>query len=113
MDYINQFVALIDGVKLITLFALIFIDFILGVVVALKEGTFQLSKIGNFINTSVLGLVGGYFIVGAAATFEPQFASVVTATWLLLDATILGFITAKLSKLGVPMPPALGGKTNP
>lgn len=105
MDYINQFIALVNGVKLTTVIALVIIDFILGILVALKEGTFQLSKIANFLNTSVLYYIGGYFLLGMAATCEPGFgAPLVTGAWVLLDATMVGSILGKLKKLGIPVP---------
>jgi hypothetical protein len=108
MDYVKNFIALVDGLKLITILALIVIDLIMGILVAVKEGTFQLSKLGNFLNTSVLYYLGGYFALGAAATFEPSFGTVlVTGAWLALDATMVGYILAKAKKLGLPIPDKL------
>lgn len=108
MDYINQYIALIDGVKLSTIMVLIAVDFILGIIVAIKEGTFQLSKIGNFLNTSVLYFLGGYLFLGVAAVAEPQIGtSLITGAWALLDLTMVGFILAKAKKLGLPIPDKL------
>ncbi len=103
MDYLMQFIAMVNGIKIITIIALIIIDFIMGILVAVKEGTFQLSKIGSFLNTSVLYYLGGYFLLGAAATFEPSFGvTLITGAWLALDLTMVGFILAKAKKLGLP-----------
>jgi hypothetical protein len=107
--YWQTFINLVDGPKLITILALIAIDFILGIIVALKEGTFELSKIANFLNTSVLYFLGGYFLLGLAATFEPAIdTGIVTAAWGLLDLTMIGFILAKAKKLGLPIPDKVG-----
>lgn len=108
MDFVNQFIAMVDGGKILTILILIAVDFVLGVVVAIKEGNFQLSKIGNFLNTSVLYFLGGYLLLGAAATIEPQLGgTMITGAWVLLDATMIGFILAKAKKLGVPIPDVL------
>ncbi len=107
-NYIANFVAMVDGGKLLTILILIAIDFVLGVIVAIKEGNFQLSKVGNFLNTSVLYFLGGYLLLGAAATIEPQLGgTMITGAWVLLDATMVGFILAKAKKLGVPIPDVL------
>lgn len=103
----QQYVALIDGFKLITLVVLILADFVLGVIVALKVGTFQFAKLAQFLNTTVLALMGGYFLVGLVALVEPSFKNIVVAAWGLLDVTLLAGITGKLGALGVPMPKIL------
>jgi hypothetical protein len=102
MDYVNQYLALIDGYKIITILALFAVDFILGIVVAIKEKTFQLSKIANFLNTSVLYFLGGYLLLGVAAVAEPSIGNaLVVGSFALLDATMIGFILAKCKKLGL------------
>ncbi len=103
----QDFIALVDGFKLLTLVVLIMADFVLGVIVALKAGTFQFAKIAQFLNTSVLAMVGGYFIVGVIAVFEPTWANIVPVTWGLMDVALLAGITGKLNALGVPMPKIL------
>lgn len=108
MDYVKQFMALVNGVKIITILVLIAVDFIMGILVAIKEGNFQLSKIGNFLNTSVLWFLGGYLVLGVAAVAEPAIgSSLITGAWVLLDATMVGFILAKAKKLGLPVPDKL------
>jgi hypothetical protein len=103
----NQYVALVDGFKIITLIVLIIADLVLGIIVAAKAGTFKLSKIAQFLNTTVLTLIGGYFIVGFIALVEPSFSAIVIASWALLDITLIGSITGKLGALGIPMPKIL------
>jgi poly-beta-hydroxyalkanoate depolymerase len=105
----TTFVNLVDGAKIVTILILFLVDFILGVVVALKNGTFQLDKIANFLNTSVLYFLGGYLLLGVAAAVEPAINEAwVTAAFALLDATMVGFIIAKLKALGVPIPDQIG-----
>ena len=105
MDYVYSFISLVDGVKLATILVLFLVDFLMGIVVAVKEGTFQLSKVANFLNTSVLYYFGGYLLLGIAATVEPNLGeALVTGAWVLLDATMIGAILAKGKKLGLPVP---------
>lgn len=102
MDYINEYLALVDGVKILTILALFAVDFVLGIVVAIKEKTFQLSKIAEFLNTSVLYFLGGYLLLGVAGVAEPSIGNeLVVGAWILLDATMVGFILAKCKKLGL------------
>ena len=103
MDW-NNYLSLIDGVKLISLAILIIADFLLGVIVAIKTGTFKLNKIASFLNTSVLEMVGGYFVVGAIALAEPSFTAMVTASWAAIDLTLLAEIVMKCKNLGLPIP---------
>ena len=100
----ETFINMVDGVKLTTLAVLIGVDFLLGVIVALKEGSFQFSKLASFLNTSILGYVGGYLLLGVVATVDSNFETAVTAGWVALDATLVAMILAKAKKLGLPIP---------
>ena len=110
MDYFWQtFVNMVDGYKLITILALIAIDFVMGIIIAIKNGEFKLSKIAQFLNTSVLYFLGGYLVLGVAATADSTIGeNVVMAAWALLDATMVGFIIDKAKKLGLPVPDQVG-----
>ena len=101
---LQQYIGLVDGFKMTTLVILILVDFVLGIIVALKAGTFEFSKIANFLNTTILAFVGGYLVVGLVALVHPEFAYLVTAAWGLLDVGLLGGIWGKLGKLGLPVP---------
>jgi hypothetical protein len=108
MDFVNQYLALVDGVKILTILALFAVDFVLGIIVAVKEGNFQLSKIAEFLNTSVLYYLGGYLLLGVAGVAEPSIGNeLIVGAWVLLDATMIGFILAKARKLGLSIPDKL------
>jgi Bacteriophage holin family len=109
----EDYVALVDGFKLLTLAILVVADFILGVIVALKAGTFHFNKLAQFLNTTVLALVGGYFVVGFVALVEPSLKYVVVTCWGILSVALLGGITGKLGALGVPMPEVLSNPSAP
>ena len=101
----EQFISIVDGFKLTVMLSLIGTDFLLGVIIALKTGEFQFSKLANFLNTSVLGFVGGYYILGFVAIGHPELAPAVLAAYAALDASLLAMVIEKLGKLGVPNVP--------
>ena len=99
-----QYIALVDGFKLVTLAILILVDLLLGVIVAIKEGLFKIDKLAQFLNTSVLAYVGGYLLVGLVAVVHTEFSPAVLGAWVILDSTLLAGIWVKLGKLGLPVP---------
>lgn len=101
-DLITQFISLVDGVKLIVLFGLIALDTLTGIFLSITNKTFSLTKIADFLNTSILGLVIGYYAIGIFATIKPEFAFAVPLTWAMIDAKLIADVIAKLRKIGVP-----------
>jgi len=113
MEYINQFIALVDGIKLTTLFASIICNFLTGIAVAIKTHTFELKKIGEFLYTRILPYIVAYFGVGIAAIVDNSWAWAVTAAWGIILATLAGAILTNLKELGInKIPPVLGGKNS-
>ncbi len=100
----NQYVSLVDGCKLITLAVLIIVDLVLGIVVSLKQGTFHFDQVSDYLNTTVLAYVAGYFLVGFVALVHTEFSNIVIAAWGILDLALLAGIWGKLGKLGLPTP---------
>jgi hypothetical protein len=101
MDIIKSYINLVNGYKLITLAILIALDTVLGIIVAIKGKTFKWNKLTSFLNTSVLQLVGGYFLVGIFAVAEPSVSAALIAVWALMDAKLLADIVAKFQALGI------------
>ncbi len=100
MDYVKAYLALVNGFKLTTIFGLITLDFVLGVVVAIFSQTFQWSKLASFLDTSVLSLVTGYLLVGVFAVIEPQYSASVWATWAIIEAKLVADCINKIKTLG-------------
>ena len=111
--FLTNFKALVDGVKLTTLAALILANLILGIAVGIKNSNFNLKELGNFLYTRVLPYVIGYFGVGVLATFDPTWSWAVIGTWGIIDLTLVGAILQNLKDLGVPIPAVLAGGKNP
>lgn len=54
---------------LIILISIIFADFIIGVFVSIKEKTFDINKLPNFIIKSILPYLGGLIILAIASKY--------------------------------------------
>lgn len=90
-----------DGVKVIVLGVLL--NVVLAVAVALRNGTFSLQVLGEFLSEQLLPYVLVYFtfkLFGQSIGFE----WVSTAAWALITAMIGSSIVEKLGELGVPIP---------
>ena len=109
-QYVEQFVALADGMKLSILAAMILANFILGIAVSLYTNTFRLKAVGNFLITRILPYVLGYFAVVIVAVVEPAWEAAVTAVWAIILAALVGAILASLKAMGVHLPDVLAGK---
>lgn len=109
MDYIQQFIGLVDGVKLTLLVAMILCNFITGIAVSIKNKAFNLKEMGDFLLTRVLPYLVGYFGVGILALVENSWTWAVTAVWAIILATLVGAILQNLKELGVTIPSSLGG----
>ena len=109
-QYLEQFVALADGMKLSILAAMILANFILGIAVSFYTKTFRLKAVGNFLITRILPYVLGYFAVVIVAVVEPAWEAAVTAVWAIILAALVGAILASLKTMGVHLPDVLAGK---
>lgn len=65
---------------------------------------FDWRKLANFLQTSVIGMLAGYYIIGLLAVIDPLFKAAVTAAFVLIDTTMVAFIIQKLKDLGLPVP---------
>lgn len=112
MDYIQEFISLVDGVKLTLVMALIIGNFVTGIAVAIKNRTFNLKQMGEFLYTRVLPYVLAYFGVGLVALVDQSWTWAVTVTWGIILATLVGAILQNLKELGIKVPSALRGGSN-
>jgi len=108
----KTFLSLVDSGKILGILFFIVLDWIAGVIVAIKNGTFEFSKIADYLATSVLYLVGGYLVLGAAAAisigsmpvFQPYLVPLVGASWGALTVALIAMFLSKLKELGIPIP---------
>ena len=111
LGYLEYIVELI-GARLMTLFALVAANILLGFAVALKDKVFDWKLVADFYTSDVFPKLIGYFAVviivdlGAAEFMGPELGSAVgsgllTLAWLAVVVAIGGDILAKLAKLGI------------
>lgn len=102
MDYVRQYIALVNGIKLVTIFGLIALDWALGVFEAIISKKFEWNKLADFLDTKVLKLVGGYFFVGVFAFAEPAISTLaITATWGIIEATLIADCINHFKEIGI------------
>ena len=104
MDFIKQFISLVNGTKLLIMVILVGADFLLGVLLALKKGEFSLQKLSGFLETDVLYQLGGYFVSGFVGVVMPQFADIVLLTSSAFIVSMTASALSKIKELGLPVP---------
>lgn len=93
-----------DTSALIGVLVAIGADTLAGILLALVKGTFKLSYIANFVQTSILPYVGGLLVmVLLAATNPAQFDTAFLAAASAVGLKFLGDIVTKLQALGLPV----------
>lgn len=105
--------------QLQTMLGVVALDLLLGVLAALKMGTFNLAYVTNFMRNDVLGKVvpwavldtfaivaGGYNIIISGL----DFTNIAKAAGVAIIAAMVGSILGSLKDLGLlsALPPALG-----
>lgn len=107
-NFLANFWALVDGGKTVTFLILFVVDFLAGVIVAIKAGTFAFNKLANCLSTTVFGLIAGYYLIGLMVTQDPAWQSILVGSYVLIIATMVANIGGKLKKLGLPIPDSIG-----
>lgn len=108
-DLFNQYVALLDGVKISLLMALIVANFLTGIAVAIKTNSFRLKEMGDFLRSRILPYVVAYLGMGIIGVIDSAWAWAVTAVWAVILATLIGAILQNLKELGIKLPDSLTG----
>lgn len=106
MDVIlQQYFNLIGGWKVVSIGVLILVDTILGIILAIKSGTFQWRRVGDFMDTSIVIMFAVYFLVGVVAMAETSYQVIVPSILAIIDGKLLIDIGVKLQKFGVSIVP--------
>jgi hypothetical protein len=98
---------------------LIALDLILGVIAAVRLGTFAVSKVSAFLKDDVLAKVVPWFVIFGFAKFAPSvdvlgidLNQIQTVLWALVLAALTGSLLGSLNDLGVSMPKEIGTGEN-
>ncbi len=108
-EFITQFIALADGVKLSLLAVLVAANFLTGVAVSIYTKTFRLKEVGSFLCTRILPYMVSYAAVCAIAVVEPGWKVAVTVIWGVILLALIGAILTNLKEMGINLPDSLAG----
>lgn len=109
--YIQQFVGLVDGIKLTLLMVLICANFLTGLAVSIKTATFRLKELGLMLRDRILPYILGYMAVAMVALIDQSWQVAVPIVWGLILLTLVGAIIQNLKELGISLPDSLGGNS--
>ena len=83
--------------------ASILVNTALAVAASIRNDDFHLPALANFLWRHLLPYVVAYVSVRITAD-ELGLQAVATATWFIIEASLLGRVAASLHELGVPLP---------
>ncbi len=108
-EFIAQFIALADGVKLSLLAVLIAANFLTGIAVSIYTKTFRLKEVGSFLCTRVLPYLISYIAICVIAVVESSWTVAVTVVWGVILLALIGAILTNLKEMGINLPNSLAG----
>jgi hypothetical protein len=102
-NLVQQYFDLIGGAKIYSILALIAVNIILGIWIAVKNKTFAWNKIANFMGTDVLMMFGGYLILGIVGMAEEVVKPIVIVALVAINTKLLADVLNKIKALGLPV----------
>lgn len=99
LHVIQSFLAPKVLVTLETVLGLILADFIFGVLVSLRNGEFNLSKLPRFVETSLIPYVGGLLVLALFSNVNTELGALFFTIAATITVKFLADITAKATQL--------------
>jgi hypothetical protein len=99
LHVIQSFLAPKVLVTLETVLGLILADFIFGVLVSLRNGEFDLSKLPRFVETSLIPYVGGLLVLALFSNVNTELGALFFTIAATITVKFLADITAKATQL--------------
>lgn len=99
LDIINSFVAPAALTTLEAVLALVLADFIFGILVSLRTGTFSASKLPQFIQTSLLPYSGGLLVLALFSNANTALGALFFTTATTVTVKFVADIVAKATQL--------------
>ena len=96
-----RYIASLPEVQFIA--ASILVNTALAVAASIRNNNFHLPALANFLWRHLLPYVVAYASIRIAAD-ELGLQAVATATWFIIEASLIGRIVASLHELGIPLP---------
>lgn len=109
-QYMTQFIALADGLKLSILLSMIAANVLIGIAASIYTGEFRLSAVADFMMKRVLPYIVAYFGVVVVAVVQSEWKALVTTIWAVLIAALVGHIAKNLKDMGVLLPDFIAGR---
>jgi hypothetical protein len=96
---LSTFMTVQVAVTLSTVLGLVLADFILGVMDSLRGGTFQFSKLAQFMETSLVPYLGGLLVLAFFSSVNTELSVLFFGIAATISAKFLADITAKVGQL--------------
>lgn len=102
----TELIILLGSPQIKWIVALIGIDVVLGIIVALMKKSFRLGKLANFMFKPILGYVFGFAVLEIAAQSHagPAPTIIPRAALILIILALIGSILNNLGKMGLGLP---------
>jgi len=88
----------------LTLVGLICLDTVLGMILAIVKGTWKWSKVGHFLETSVLPYVTGLFGLAFLALLQPSMLPIFYSSAATAALKFVADIVSKINSFGIKVP---------
>ena len=96
-----RYIASLPEVQFIA--ASILVNTALAVAASIRNDDFHLPALANFLWRHLLPYIVAYVSIRITAD-ELGLQAIATATWLIIEASLIGRIVASLHELGIPLP---------
>jgi len=109
--FLQTFMGLADGHKLVTVLGLLVALLLSGVINAFLKKEFKLSLVGKILVEKFIPYVSVFYLACLVGTINDDLRYVVPVVWGILDATLIGFILANIKSIGAGwLPDLIAGK---
>jgi len=99
ISLLSTFMTVQVAITLSTVLSLVLADFILGVLASFRSGTFSLSKLPMFMETSLVPYLGGLLVLAFFSSANTELGVLFFTVAATVSAKFLADITAKVSQL--------------
>lgn len=99
ISLLGNFMAAKVATVLVGVLCLVIADFVLGVLTSFRSGTFKLSKLPQFMETSLVPYVGGLLVLAFFSSTNTALEVLFFSVTATITAKFLADITAKVTQL--------------
>ena len=110
----SEFASRVDVWALLTILIMVLVNLALGLILAVKFGKMELTKLADWLKDRVIPYVGGYLVLvlGAAVPLSKSpdalstdiLAALPTTAFVFIVASLAGKLKEQVTALGLPIP---------